>query len=364
MNILYDGRIYTIQVAGGINRYYANIISRLPQNAHPTLLSREIRDTNWPGHANLKIVSPEGSSAWPPLLARMIDRQRLCSVVRSTKPDIVHPTFYQTITQDDFRVYPHPIVLTVYDMTMEKVLASKDVDGVQRRIKKKAILAADAIICISHHTRKDLLELYSIPEERVVVTHLASEIDAGMAQNAGKIPEAPYFLFVGTRRGYKNFALLLDAFSKVAERQKDVRLCVVGAPFTHDEKRSMADLKVDGRVDNVGYVADRYLAKLYRCSVAFVYPSCYEGFGIPLLEAMACGTPVVASNCTSIPEVVGDAALLFDPCSGEELTEGLLRLLSSVSIRKDLIEKGYQRVKLFSWDVTATKTIEVYKSLC
>jgi glycosyltransferase involved in cell wall biosynthesis len=156
----------------------------------------------------------------------------------------------------------------------------------------------------------------------------------------------------------------LDAFSNVAERQKDVRLCVVGAPFTHDEKRSMADLKIDGRVDHVGYIIDEFLAKLYRGSVAFVYPSWYEGFGIPLLEAMACGTPVLASDCTSIPEVVGDAALLFDPQSGEELTEGLLRLLSSESIRKDLIEKGYQRVKLFSWDTTVTKTIDVYKSLC
>ena len=122
-------------------------------------------------------------------------------------------------------------------------------------------------------------------------------------------------------------------------------------------------MKLSGHIEHYEYVCDRHLAKLYRCSVAFVYPSLYEGFGIPPLEAMSCKTPVVAANCSSIPEVVGDAGLLFNPKATGDLADILLLLLDSPKERDRLIAKGHQRAQMFSWDKTVAQTVDVYRSV-
>jgi glycosyltransferase involved in cell wall biosynthesis len=142
-----------------------------------------------------------------------------------------------------------------------------------------------------------------------------------------------------------------------------VALCVVGAPFNEREEKLILDLKLSDAIEQYGYVTDAHLAKLYRCSRAFVYPSFYEGFGIPPLEAMACGTAVIASNRSSIPEVVGDAGVLFDPASSDELADILPGLHGDEGLREQLIARGYERAKSFSWEKTAAQTVEIYRSL-
>jgi glycosyltransferase involved in cell wall biosynthesis len=137
----------------------------------------------------------------------------------------------------------------------------------------------------------------------------------------------------------------------------------VGYPFSETEIKRIAELKITDRLELYTYASDDHLAKLYRCSIAFVYPSLYEGFGIPPLEAMSCGTPVVASNSSSIPEVAGEAGLLFDPKSVNDLTDILLSLLDNPTERDRLIAKGLQRAKTFSWDQTVARTLEVYESV-
>ncbi|NEQ19657.1 MAG: glycosyltransferase family 4 protein [Microcoleus sp. SIO2G3] len=207
------------------------------------------------------------------------------------------------------------------------------------------------------------LERYSLPEDKITVTYLAGEIDASLSYGSEPVPTQPYYLYVGSRTSYKNFDGLLAAFAKVASVHSEVRLCVVGSPFNQTEQQLIADLKLSDRIEHYGYASDRQLAKLYRCSVAFVYPSLYEGFGIPPLEAMSCGTVAVASNTSSIPEVVGDAGLLFDPKAIGDLADILLFLLDNPIERDRLIEKGYKRAKAFSWDKTALQTLEVYRSV-
>jgi glycosyltransferase involved in cell wall biosynthesis len=138
---------------------------------------------------------------------------------------------------------------------------------------------------------------------------------------------------------------------------------VVGPPFSEEEKKLIADLKLTERIVHYGFATDSQLAKLYRCSVAFIYPSLYEGFGIPPLEAMACGTAVVASNRSSIPEVVGDGGILFNPESAEDLTEILLSLSRDSTLREKLVSKGRQRASNFSWEKTVDETVAVYKSV-
>ena len=139
------------------------------------------------------------------------------------------------------------------------------------------------------------------------------------------MPERPYFLYVGLRYRYKNFGGLLASFARARSSLGGAALCVVGAPFSDGENKLIAELGLADAVEHYGHVSDAHLAKLYRCCVAFVYPSLYEGFGIPPLEAMSCGAPVVASNRSSLPEVVGDAGLLFDPARPDELTNILRR---------------------------------------
>src|SRR5262249_25004462 len=152
------------------------------------------------------------------------------------------------------------------------------------------------------------------------------------------------------------FSGLLKAFAKVFDANSEVRLAVVGAKFSAAEERYINELKLTGKIINYGYASDNHLAKLYRHSLAFVYPSLYEGFGIPPLEAMACGGLVVAANQASIPEVVGDAAILFDPDAKDQLPSILEQISKGFAQREEFIAKGFDRVKLFSWEKTASQT--------
>jgi glycosyltransferase involved in cell wall biosynthesis len=371
MRILYDGQIYAMQAAGGINRYFANIISRLPESFLPYLTIPQIPKVNYPQHSNLKSFSYQQLQFRPGRISAWINRYYsswLNKYYFGESPDhsyfdILHPTYYSLLTQKQINEYSCPVVLTVYDMIHERF--SRDLDPTGRAVaeKEKAISSAQAIICISENTKQDLIEWYSVPESKITVTYLASEIDASFSYGLEAVPTRPYFLYVGSRTSYKNFDRLLKALSKVTSVHSDVALSVVGSPFTQDELKQINELGLSKSIEHYGYASDCYLAKLYRCSIAFVYPSLYEGFGIPPLEAMSCGTVVVASNTSSIPEVVGDAGILFDPTSVNNLADILLNLLKNPTDRELLITKGLDRARMFCWDQTIAQTLNVYRSV-
>jgi glycosyltransferase involved in cell wall biosynthesis len=363
MRILYDGQIYALQKAGGINRYFANLINRLPQDFTPALTICQSQKVNYPTHANLKTFFYQRWRFRPSRISYWLNQYYFRAIVSFNHFNVIHPTYYSLLTHQEFKQCRYPVVLTVYDMIHELFAKQIDAKGKQIEAKRKAILAAQAIICISENTKKDLLERYSLPEEKVTVTYLASEIDASFSHGSEPVPSRPYYLYVGSRAKYKNFDRLLAAFAKAVSVQPDITLCVVGAPFNETEQKQIAELQLSNRIEHYAYASDTHLAKLYRCSVAFVYPSLYEGFGIPPLEAMSCGTAVVASNCSSIPEIVGDAGILFDPESIGDLADILLSLLDSPTERDSLIAKGQQRAQAFSWDKTAAQTLEVYYSV-
>jgi glycosyltransferase involved in cell wall biosynthesis len=357
MHILYDGQIYFNQSAGGINRYFANLIGRLPKNFVPTLITCQSRDLNYPNHPNLKTYFYQRLGFRPRRISYWLEKYYFRAIANFKRFDLFHPTYYSLLTRQDFDCYRFPIVLTVHDMIHE--IFYPDDPCIEE--KRKAILAAQAIICVSENTKKDLLERYSLQEEKITLTYLASEIDASLSYGSEPVPSHLYYLYVGSRASYKNFDGLLTAFSKVASVNGEVRLCVIGSPFNQAEQQIISDLKLSDRIEYYSNISDRHLAKLYRCSVALVYPSLYEGFGIPPLEAMSCNTAVVASNTSSIPEVVGDAGLLFDPKAIKDLADILLYLLDNPVERDRLIAKGYQQVTAFSWDKTALQTLELYR---
>ena len=173
--------------------------------------------------------------------------------------------------------------------------------------------------------------------------------------------DQPYVLYVGTRAFYKNFARLLLAMRKVTESWPELHILVVGSPFNQTEQEWISALGLEKRIRQVSEISDPELAGLYRDSEALVYPSLYEGFGIPPLEAMACGTVVIAARSSSIPEVVGEDAILFDPYSTEELAASILSLREIGAERSEYIRRGRERAMRYSWDRTAERTVDVYR---
>lgn len=360
MEILYDGMIFANQKAGGINRYFANIISCLPDDCRPTLTTRRDLVINVPANPRLNIK--EFRPFHPYRISNRLEKAYFLSLERIKRYNLAHPTYYSLLTHRDFKNYRCPVVVTVYDMIHE-LFADQFQNEWEQNVwqqKKQAVERADAILCISENTKKDLVALYPAVESKITVTYLATDMNIGLASGQQHIPDRPYFLFVGGRYAYKNFDGLVQAFRQVVSRHPDALVCVVGAAFSADELKRLGELSLSDHFVLYEHVDDRHLARLYHNSLALVYPSRYEGFGIPPLEAMACETVVVGTDVSSIPEVVGDAALLFDPDS-DDLADILLALLDGTVNREYLIEKGRQRAQNFSWQKTAAQTVEVYR---
>lgn len=359
MRILYDGAVTQERGAGGIKRYFTSLISRLPADFEPHFTTCRAREENEPSHPQLRVHRFRRFR--PQRVSLKLEKLFLGRVEDSRSFTLAHPTYYTLLSQREVCDYPCPIVVTVWDMIHEQ-FPELDPGGFRER-KRRAIEAADAVLCISESTKRDLLSHYPIDESKVLVTHLASDLDLSLIQGQERTPKRPYFLYLGGRAGYKNFDGLLSAFARASSVTPEFDLCVVGQPFNSAEAQRIIQLGLGERVENYGPVSDHQLAALYQHSLAFVYPSLYEGFGIPLLEAMQCGAPIIATNSSSIPEVVHDAAFLVNPRQEGELTNALLRLSRESTLRSSLIEKGFNRAREFSWDTTARRTLEVYERL-
>lgn len=236
----------------------------------------------------------------------------------------------------------------------------------------QAVRHTDHIIAVSESTRRDIVRLLGVPEPMITVIHEAPrrffhqlpdvDLRPRLHQRFGL--ERDFVLFVGTIEPRKNIPTLLSAFQQLLDHYRpEVDLVLAGAPgWLTDELHSLVGrLKLDHRVHFLGRVSDQELVWLYNAARVFVFPSFYEGFGLPPLEAMACGAPVIVSNVSSLPEVVGDAGLLFDPTDPTDLTVAIWRLLSDETLRREMIEKGLRRAARFSWQRAARETLELYR---
>lgn len=231
---------------------------------------------------------------------------------------------------------------------------------------------ADRIIAISESTRADIVRHLGVEAAKITVVPLGVSGDfaprppdeqAAVCRALGL--DRPFVLCVGAITRRKNTRRVIQAFHRVA-RQRDVLLALVGRPGYgwETELAPIQELGLTDKVRRIGHVADGDLPALYSAARAVLFPSLYEGFGIPVLEAMACGTPTVTSNCSSLPEVAGDAALLVDPLDVEAIAEAALRLLDDGALRDSLRAKGLARARLFPWSRTAAETLKVYREIC
>lgn len=202
---------------------------------------------------------------------------------------------------------------------------------------------------------------YQIPEDHITVIHLG--VNQPVEIEFTKLSRKPYLLYVGQRSGYKNFWGLIQAFARSSRLQKDFDIVAFGGkPFSKSELSMIAQFGLD--LNRVSQVSgnDQLLGAYYHGALAFVFPSYYEGFGLPPLEAMSFGCPVVSSNRSSMPEVIGNAGEYFDPTSLESIQSSIEKVVYSNEYRNSLIKKGKVRVKLFTWQKCASKTLDAYKN--
>ena len=361
MRVAFDPQMFMLQEYGGITRYYCSLARALA--AQPDMTVRIVAPLHVNSHLAALPPGFGGGCRVPRLprtgrLLRLTGRLLSRPALRRFHPDLVHETYY---SPDAYAPPGAKRVVTVVDMIHElfpETFAKNDPTSAWKRL---ATQRADHVLCISESTRRDLLERIDLPAEKVSVVHLGFDLpEIGTATAAA--PSRPYLLHVGQRGGYKNFTGLLRAFAGSARLKRDCDLlCFGGGAFTREERALIGSLGfADGQISQRGG-DDAALAAAYRAAAAFVYPSLYEGFGIPLLEAMSQGCPVICGNTGSFPEVAGDAAEYFDPRDADSLHAALERLLESPARRDELIRHGRARAAQFSWARCAAETRAVYE---
>lgn len=360
--ITVDGIIYELQAQGGLSRMYSELLP-LMCDLEPRLRLRLLVSAGGllqplPRHPQItpQTVPRAGRDG---RLFTGLWRQAALGLGRGR---IWHSTYYTTP-----RIWLGPRVVSVADMIHELFphLFPEPAEEAFRQLKRRCVLGADAVICISEATRADVCRLYDIPPGRTHVVPLAhSQVfqAAALLDLPHPLPtERPFLLFVGRRSHNKNFDGLLRAYGDWP-RRNEVDMVAVGPPWTEEEWAFLGARGLRPGVHRVEAVDDRELCRLYQRASAFVYPSLYEGFGIPLLEAMACGCLVIASRIPSTLEVAGDCPIYFDV--GEEAS--FVRALDAAwgeGRGTPRCARGEQRAARYSWQETAAQTLAVFRAL-
>lgn len=360
MNIVYDAHIFRWQSAGGVSRYFTELIEHLPVDWSPTLLGLNPSPTKLPEHPRLRTST---LSSVPPRRFTQPMKRAWWKMGILGAASLLHPTYYNLTGGLKYSDLKCPVVVTVYDF-IGATYPELEINSEKTiRCQREAILAARHVVCISGFTEQDLLNRYPQLAGRTTVIHLGSSFPVCPDPQPHEIFEAPAFLCVGNRGTYKNGALLFRAFANASKSHPRIRLRLAGAPLSWEEKWQLHFLGITDRVDSTVYPDEIELAKLYRSSVALLYPSRHEGFGIPPLEAMACGTLAVTSNTTSLPEVVGDGGIMLDPADEEAWTECMLQIANQQVPRANLIANGKNRASLLTWKKSAERHVTVYREI-
>lgn len=374
MRILYDGEIYSIFRHGGVIRYFQHLIAGLPPEDIPFLMGNRMPDV-LPSHPNLQLAIQSYDWVATPLkpIRKWLDRGFCHRKWREVEPDLIHPTYFNEVARGRYDQRKVPLVLTIYDMIHERFPDQVDRHGRHSEKKRQAVNRADHLLCISETTRQDLIDWFNVPPEKTSVTLLAVDdtfsrnLDANESSEPPNANAAPYFLFLGRRDRYKNFGLLLDALfisrNKLAEKTLPFQLQVLGAPLTAEESQRIAELGLQRTVVWQPVLDDRTLRYWYQHSLALVFPSLWEGFGLPLLEALASGTCVIGSDIPVFRELVGDGFEPFDPNDAESLAAALERILHNPAERARRIAIGVDRLPRYNWAATAASTRAVYDQL-
>lgn len=366
MRIAFDYQTFVLQSYGGISRYFARLAQGLTDFEQQVKVFAPLHRNSYLSCLPENIVSERHVSRFPSKTARLFlaynhIQSRL--KIYGWKPDLVHETYYSR-----FGSAPRncPVVITVHDMIHE--LFPKDIPKGDNTaaIKSIAIQRSDHIICVSENTKRDLMRIYGIPANKIsVVYHGFDQFSQGKGLEIETFVESkPFLLYVGQRSGYKNFSGFLESVATSRKLMRDFNVVAFGGGgFSLNELKLINSLGFsDGQVRQKSG-NDKLLGNYYSSASAFVYPSVYEGFGIPPLEAMAHNCPVVSSNTSSMPEVIGDAAEFFNPLETDDIRQSIESVVYSNEKTMLLRRLGVAQANKFSWSKCASETLKIYKSL-
>lgn len=361
MRIVFSQDIFLLQKYGGISRYFFEIAKRISEKSgyQVSIAGSFFINCYLDGYSpRLKKGLKLNFNNRFGYLIKTLSEWVALSKIKLIKPEILHVTYYNSKVS---KIKGTKIVITVFDMIHELFPNDFPLYDKTSKNKKHMVSVADHVICISEQTKKDLVKLFHVDEKKVSVIKLGFEFGSTQVMKFENV--RPYILFVGSRGGYKNFRSLLKAYAFNEKLFMHYDLVAFGGgKFTDEEISFIEKYKIAMNVKQING-DDSLLHGAYKNASLFVYPSMYEGFGIPPLEAMSVGCPVACSNVSSIPEVVGEAAATFDPESFKSIEKVILKVLNDASYKSDLIEKGYERVKLFSWNKCAEETINIYQKV-
>lgn len=384
MIISYDYQIFEHQIYGGISRYFYELIKGLEQHNEVTYSLPLKKSSNQyikkipsiaagiesgSDYYNQFMFGTEfrGKWAlfqqWTQLFPQVItaNRRQAIEVLKLGDFDIFHPTdisdyFLQHIGNK-------PFVVTIHDMIDEYFpeYSFHIHSNYQTSVKENLIKKAAGVIAVSESTKRDILQRFDVDERKIkVIHHGVSELDN--QSSAIRIITDNYFLYVGKRVHYKNFYFFLQCIQPILKKDRSLKIVCAGAPFNKIESAYFNDLEIAENLVHV-YADDHALGNLYQHALAFVYPSLYEGFGIPLLEAFKFGCPVILSNTSSLPEIAGDAGIYVNPKDIGSIRDAVQLVMKDDSLRQEMIKKGYARIQHFSLKKTVEQTVAFYKSI-
>jgi glycosyltransferase involved in cell wall biosynthesis len=365
MRIAFDYQTFVLQSYGGISRYFTRLAQGLLDFEQQVKIFAPFHRNNYLSALPQGIVNGSFIKQFPPKTTRFfLAYNHLGSSYKISKwnPDVVHETYYSRVgaAPNHFKT-----VITVHDMIHELFPNDFPAHDNTSYVKRRAVERADHIICVSENTKQDLTRLFGVPNSKISVVHHGFD---QFVEDENPSPRAygakPFLLYVGQREGYKNFLGLLKAVASSAKLLSEFDIVAFGGG-----KYSMAEMTL---IASLGFAEnqvrqvsgdDGLLGYYYRLARAFIYPSLYEGFGIPPLEAMAHKCPVISSNKSSIPEVIGIAAEYFDPSEIEDMRYAIENVVYSESRTGELRTLGAVRLKHFSWKKCTQETFNVYQSM-
>jgi glycosyltransferase involved in cell wall biosynthesis len=373
VRILFDHQAFSYQRYGGITRYFHELmqcLTHIPNTQVELSLRYSVNEyiRTAPG---LDIQTPPRlpwlSDRAHFLASYLLDRRRSAERLKQGDYDLLHPTFYDNYFIRHCRA---PYVLTIMDCIPERfpelfprrTLYDRFVTG--RWIANKRLLAKSAahVITISESSKADIIHFYGLPPDKVDAIYLGNSLPPALLDGPDQeLSPSRHVMFVGSRWGYKNFCAFVEAMRPILKQDPELSvLCVGGGRFSDSEHRLIQDAGCNGRYVQQD-MDESSLANAYATAVAFVFPSLYEGFGLPIVEAFACHCACVISNASCFPEIAGDAAEYFDPLDTESMASAISRVIYDDSRRQDLIDRGAARVSRFKWESTATETLRVYE---
>jgi len=368
LKVLYDHQIFSLQKYGGISRYFAELMVqyRSEKDIDFELACKYSDNQYLRDMLKLGLIkkSSDAKSKTRKYLYYALNRLNSMSIIKQGDYDVLHPTYYDPYFLKNLD--GKPFVITVHDLTQDLFPQYFKKPGRNTRMKRSVLEKAEKVIAISNHTKRDIINYFNVPEEKITVIYHGNSLKSGKTISGDLgigLSEKRYVLFVGLRGGYKNFHTFVPAVSKVLKQDETLEVICVGAgPFLKEEVDLMKAHGTENRFSQVS-VNDEELIELYSNALALVFPSLYEGFGMPILEAMDCGCPAILSNTSSMPEVGGNAAYYFDPEDVESIRASIEKVIYDGELRKKMILDGRNQAEKFSWEKTAKETLKIYQSL-